>query len=419
MAGLMYLLAPHVAGLFKINELESILAVFSLMFPIRSISLVAESLLQREVKFRILAGIDVLSYLLGYGIVGIALAVTGFGVWSLVAANLSQTILKSILLLRSQPHPKRVRIDRQSFQDLMYFGGGFIAGRICNALARQGDFIVVARCLGAASLGIYQRAYQFMAMPANVFGLALDKVLFPVMAKLQNDPAKLRKAYRAGVMLIALLVLPISAIMYHLAPEIISVLLGDQWIEVVVPFRILALGMLFRTSYKMSDSLARATGSVYRRAWRQGIYAALVFCGAWVGQFWGVPGVAYGILWAIFVNFLLMAQLSLKITSMTWREFISAHMPASILSLIVWFVISGSASMLRHVEMSKMSILAIPLLGVLITLLLLFRYMPKRILGEEGMHICSQLVSRVTSNLNFLKTSRDRHAGSERFANVK
>ena len=65
--------------------------------------------------------------------------------------------------------------------------------------------------------------------------------------------------------------------------------------EVVVPFRILALGMLFRTSYKMSDSLARATGSVYRRAWRQGIYAALVFGGAWVGQFWGVAGVAYGI----------------------------------------------------------------------------------------------------------------------------
>ena len=67
-----------------------------------------------------------------------------------------------------------------------------------------------------------------MAMPANVFGLALDKVLFPVMAKLQNDPPQLRKAYRAGVMLIALLVLPISAIMYQLAPEIISVLMGDS-----------------------------------------------------------------------------------------------------------------------------------------------------------------------------------------------
>ena len=419
MACLVYLLAPQIAGFLRIVELGSILPILALIFPIRSISLVAESLLQREVKFRILARIDVLSYSLGYGIVGVSLAFTGFGVWSLVAANLSQAVLKTILLLRSQPHPKRMRIEPKAFKELIYFGGGFIAGRICNSLAGQGDYLVVARWLGAASLGVYQRAYQLMAMPANFFGMALDKVLFPVMAKLQNNPSQLKKAYRAGVMLIALLVLPISAIMYHLAAEIISVLLGDQWLEVVVPFRILALGMLFRTSYKMSDSLARATGSVYRRAWRQGIYAALVFCGAWVGQFWGVAGVAYGIFWAIFVNFLLMAQLSLKITSMTWREFISAHMPASILALIVWFVISGSASMLRHVEMSKMSIIAIPLLGVLITLFLLFRYMPKRILGEEAIHICSQLASRATSNLNFLKISRDRHTGSEGLANVK
>ena len=418
-AGLIYLLTPQIAGLFRIQELGSILPVLSLLFPIHSISLVAESLLQREVKFRILAVIDVLSYILGYGIVGVTLAFTGFGVWSLVWANLSQVALKTILLLRSQPHPKRMRIEGQSFKELMYFGGGFIAGRICNALAGQGDYIVVARWLGATSLGFYQRAYQFMAMPANFFGMALDKVLFPVMAKLQNNPPQLRKAYRTGVMLIALFVLPLSIIMYQLAPEIISILLGDKWIEVIVPFRILALGMLFRTSYKMSDSLARATGSVYRRAWRQGIYAALVFGGAWVGQFWGVAGVAYGIFAAIFINFMLMAQLSLKITSMTWRDFIIAHMPGSILVLVVWFVTSGSASALRQLGLPKLCILFIPVLAVLITLYLLFRYMPKRILGEDGINICSLLVSCVPNRFNIFKIIRDRYNGSEGLPNVE
>jgi PST family polysaccharide transporter len=285
----------------------------------------------------------------------------------------------------------------------MYFGGGFIAGRICNTLAGQGDRIVVARWLGAASLGFYQRAYQLMALPANLFGMALDKVLFPVMAKLQNQPAQLRKAYRTGVMLIALLVLPISALAYQLAPEIISVLLGDQWAEAVTPFRILAVGMLFRTSYKMSDSLARATGAVYRRAWRQGIYAALVFGGAWVGQSWGVSGVAYGILAAIFVNFLFMAQLSVKITSMTWRDFLIAHLPGSILVLVVWGVCSGSAAVLRQLDMPKLCVLSIPLLAVLAALFLLFRYMPKRILGEDGIHAWSLLAACVPDKFNFLK----------------
>jgi hypothetical protein len=132
--------------------------------------------LQREVKFRIVN--DVLP-----------LATDSNRFCRLVLVSVfsrSEPVDDFKINLMPPASSKRVRIERQSFQELMYFGGGFIAGRICNALARQGDFIVVARWLGAASLGIYQRAYQFMAMPANIFGLALDKVLFPVMAKLQT-----------------------------------------------------------------------------------------------------------------------------------------------------------------------------------------------------------------------------------------
>ena len=404
--GIISLFTSQIAGFFRIVELKSILPIISLVFPVQGISLVAESLLLREVKFRILAGIDVASYTFGYGVVGVGLALTGFGVWALVAAHLSQMGLKTILLLCSQPYPKRVRLEYRSFKELLYFGGGFMAGRICNSLAGQGDYMVVARWLGAASLGIYQRAYQLMAMPANLFGMALDKVLFPVMAKLQHEQDQLRTTYRRGVVLISLVVLPVSVIMYELAPEIISVLFGPKWLEVVTPFRILGLGMLFRTSYKMSDSLARATGAVYRRAWRQGIYAALVFGGAWIGQFWGLPGVACGILVAISVNFMFMAELSLKVTSTTWREFLAAHMPALGLSLIVWFVITGSSMLLRQLSMPKLTVLVLPVLAVSITLFLLLRLMPNRILGEDGIKILHVLMGSIPNRYNIFKIIR-------------
>lgn len=405
-AGIISLGAPEIAGLFRMVELKSILPVISLVFPVQGISLVAESLLLREVKFRILAGIDVASYMFGYGIVGVVLACVGFGVWALVAAHLTQMGLKTILLLCSQSHSKRVRFERRSFKELMYFGGGFMAGRICNSLAGQGDYMVVARWLGAASLGIYQRAYQLMAMPANLFGMALDKVLFPVMAKLQHEQDQLKTAYRRGIVLISLVVLPISVVMYELAPEIVSVLFGPKWLEVVIPFKILGLGMLFRTSYKMSDSLARATGAVYRRAWRQGIYAALVFSGALVGCVWGLPGVAYGILVAIFVNFLFMAELSLKVTSMTWKEFLSAHMPAVGLSLIAWIVITGSSLILRRLNMPAPGVLVLPVMAFSLTLSLLLWLMPNRILGDEGVKILRMMMGSVPDKYNILRIIR-------------
>src|SRR5439155_10953704 len=118
-----------------------------------------------------------------------------------------------------------------------------------------------------------------------------------------------------------------SVALVLLAPEAVHVLLGARWTRVVAPFQILAIGMLFRTSYKMSDSLTRATGAVYRRAWRQVVYAGLVIGGAWIGQHWDLTGVAWGVLASLTINFLLMAQLSLTVAGLTWTSLWHMHVP--------------------------------------------------------------------------------------------
>jgi PST family polysaccharide transporter len=105
--------------------------------------------------------------------------------------------------------------------------------------------------------------------------------------------------------------------------------------------------MLFRTSYKMSDSLARSTGAVYQRAWRQIVYAVLVIGGAWVGQRWGIVGVAVGILAAVTVNFFLMAHLSLAVVGLRWRAFAATHVPALTLTAALLPAAWGVAALLR------------------------------------------------------------------------
>src|SRR5206468_3192680 len=117
-----------------------------------------------------------------------------------------------------------------------------------------------------------------------------------------------------------------------------------NWEAAIGPFQILAFGMLFRTSYKMSDSLARATGAVYNRAWRQTLFALFVVFGAWLGTRWGLVGVAVGVLLANFLNYMLMAHLSLKLISMTWKDFFRVQFPslsfALISTAVIWFVVT-------------------------------------------------------------------------------
>jgi O-antigen/teichoic acid export membrane protein len=403
LAGLLFLFAPGFASFFRLQDLTPIIRAMSLVFLCQGLSVVAESLLQRDLRFRWLAGVNVVAYAIGYGTVGIVLAFLRFGVWALVGAHLAQTIFRTIILLVAHPHPMRPLLERQAFKELMYFGGGFTAARVCNYIAGQGDNWVVSRWLGAASLGLYGRAYQLMAMPATLFGQVLDKVLFPSMSRVQSQPKRLSVAYGRGVALIALLVLPMSVMLFVLAPEFIYVLLGPKWVEVVVPFRIFAVGMLFRTSYKMSDSIARATGAVYRRAWRQGIYAFLVVGGAWIGQHWGLAGVAFGVLGAIAINFVLMAQLSLNLAAMTWRSYWAVHIPALALTAVLGVEVWALAMALRNWGFSPILVLMTSAAVMLATLLLLLRYMPGRFLGQDGMWMLQTLTAYIPKKINLFR----------------
>jgi PST family polysaccharide transporter len=154
---------------------------------------------------------------------------------------------------------------------------------------------------------------------------------------------------------------------------------------VIVPFQIFSVGQLFRTSYILSDSMARATGSVYRRAWRQVLYALLVLGGAWVGQHWGVEGAALGVLMAVTINFTVMAQLSLSVSGMSWRSFFSAHVPALRLAAAVGIIDWTLATVLRHWALPPAVRLTLVGSVTLLSVLLLVQRLPRLFLGRDGL----------------------------------
>jgi PST family polysaccharide transporter len=389
----LWLLAPLAADFFQVREVAPVLRALALVFPVRGLGVVAESLMQRELRFRWLATLEVVTYAIGYGALGVTLAWAGWGVWALVAASLSQSALRTGALLVA----RRPRLDalpeRRAFRELMYFGGGFTAAKIANYLALQGDNLVVGRWLGPVALGLYGRAYQLMSVPAVLFGEALDAVLFPAMARVQHEPARLATAYRRGVALVALVTCPASAVLVVTAPELLTVVLGERWGAVVLPFQVLVVGLLFRTSYKLSDSLARATGAVYRRAWRQAVYATLVIGGSWIGQHQGVVGVAVGVLAALAVNFLLMAHLSTRLVEMRWRTFASAHLPAIRLAVVAGGIAWAATAMLERWQSPPLLSLLAAAGAAFVGVLLCVRVGPRLFLGPDGAWMISMLCS--------------------------
>jgi PST family polysaccharide transporter len=376
--------APNIAAFYRIPELEPVLRYVAFLFPLDGLNTVAKALLTRELQFRLYVALDVGSYIVGYALVGVLLAWLGFGVWALVWANLAQEAIRTGAMFVATKHPVRPIWDLRAGRDLLSFGFGHSMAQIGTLLSQQGDNFIVGRWLGAAALGIYGRAYNLMVMPASAFGRIINRVLFPVMAQVQDERDRLAGAYERALAIVALLSLPISVFLWVVAPEFIPIILGPAWGEVVMPFRLFSIGLLFRMSSKISDACTKAAGEVYRRAVIQFAFAGMVVVGAIIGQRWGVGGVAVCVSIAMGINWLNMAQLSRTVTGLTWSRFAIAHVPAILLAAVIGTVATVVAQAGRAAHWGNLPVLVTAGFAAVVVGIAASRLSPALFLGRHG-----------------------------------
>ena len=322
------------------------------------------------------------------------LALLDAGVWALVGAQLGFSVVRSTLLLFSRSHAKSLIARRDAAGEILQFGGGHALARFFNYLAVQGDYLVVGRWLSAETLGFYGRAYQLALRPSVLLGKALDRVMFPVMASVQNDLERLQRVYRRSVSLVASLAAPLAVVGVILGPEVVRVVLGPGWEPVVIPFQIFAAGLLFRSGYKPADSLSKALGIVYQRAIRQAVYALLVFVLALIGTRWGLPGVAWGVFIAIVVNYVLMAHLSLRALDLTWAGFVTAHFRGLAQAFAVAVIVLPVSMIIRAGGGSSFEVLLGSLGLLLVVAAVALRTWPQAVMGPDLLWFTNRVARR-------------------------
>ncbi|OLM29401.1 Lipopolysaccharide biosynthesis protein WzxC [Pseudonocardia sp. Ae717_Ps2] len=329
-------------------------------------------LLQRDLRFRSMATVDLVAA--GPALIGVsvALAAAGFGATALAYGEIAAAVAKCVgylVLTRPRFRPEGPAASWARLRPLLGYGAGFSLAQLGNWFALNADKLVVANALGTGPLGVYGRAYNLLSEPANIIGGAADKALFPAMARVRDDGPRLRAAYVRSASLVALVTVPAAVLLCVLAPEVVHVLLGDQWDAVVPLVQLFALVLLPRTSYKISTSLTRATGAVYRAAWRQWLYAGyVVVLTVTGGLLWGLVGVAAGASLAIVIHFLVMLQFSARVSpglmGAVLRMYLK-HVPALVLTVAATW---GVATLVRPLGIDLVTLAVAALAGGIATL---------------------------------------------------
>jgi lipopolysaccharide exporter len=290
-------LSPVIAQFYNEPRLTRLMLWAALIFLITPLGQQFQILFQKELRFRILAGSDVVASLMGF-IVSTYLALHGQGVLALIWGQLATAACRSGLLMSlgwSTWRPS-LHLNLKDLEGFVSFGLYQMGERSINYFAWNMDKLLIGRLLGATPLGIYNVAYQLMVRPFMVLNPILTRVAFPIFASIQNDDQRLSRGYIKLIQLIAFSNFPIYFCMFALAQPLILLLLGPQWQPVVAVFQILVWSGILYSLGNPLGSLLLAKGRADLGFWITLVglitFASTILAGAR----WGITGVAWALL---------------------------------------------------------------------------------------------------------------------------
>jgi lipopolysaccharide exporter len=261
LAAALWLFAPYSVHMMESPRLPGVIRAMGVNFLLTGLGMVSESLLRRQMRFGFLAVIQGVSYFIGYFIVGIPMALIGYGVWALVAALLVQSAVRTVMQYAGARHSIRLIWAPKHIKSILCYGAQHSLAGFLEFLGNSMDRFCVGKFLGAASLGIYTRGVSLINLPNQYLGIAITRVLLPGFSEVQKDLERLRRGYLKGMAACSILMLPFAMAMTPAARPIISFVLGDRWVDAWPAFigygYISWLGLLGTISVTVVDVIGR------------------------------------------------------------------------------------------------------------------------------------------------------------------
>lgn len=284
--------APVIGLVFRDEALIPVVRVLALSFALTGVSMSSLSLLRRNLRFKAIAAVEIISYVLGYGFIALALAFSGAGVWSLVTGNLVQSAFAAAGYYVASRHQIPFTRRRTDYTYLLSFGSKVSIVGFLEFLSTNVDTMVVGRYLGGAALGVYNRAYTVAYLPTYQVMQGMTRVLQPSISRMQRDIERMRRNYLNAMLLLAAAALPLSWGIAAASNEIVGVLLGSQWRDAVGPVTVMALAAPFSALTRLGEIVAEALGHLREKIVIRAVQL-IAFVGlAWIGLPYGIVGLA-------------------------------------------------------------------------------------------------------------------------------
>src|SRR6266576_1979812 len=319
---------------FHAPQLPLVVAAMSTTFVITSFKTVPLALLQRELRFRALALID-LSQALVLAASMIGLAVAGFRYWTLVCGGVLGALISTAAVLRLR-HPPLAWPRLHSLKHATTLSSNVLISRLCWYASANADFLVAGRILGKAALGFYNVGWTLANVSVDKITALVGQVTPAFFSAVQKDPAALRRYLLRITEGIALITFPLGLGLALVAQDFVLVVLGSKWSATIAPLRLLAAYAAFRSITPLLPTVLHTIRDTRFEMWNM-VAAAVVMPTSFYlcGQRWGTVGLA--VAWVL-VDPIFAFMLY-------WRTFSKIALSPRAYFRALWPALSGSVLM--------------------------------------------------------------------------
>jgi teichuronic acid exporter len=368
-ATVLALSAPAIATFFNQPTLVGLTRVMAVVLPLGAFAAVPDALLTMQLDFKARARAEVVASLCS-GVVAVALALQGFGVWSLAWQSIVSIGVRGILLWVYSGWRPRGRYRGESFRGLFGFGGYMLLSGLLSTVAVRLQSLMIGKLFDSSALGYYTLAQNTQSAPSTFMGQVLSRVGLPVFSTIAHDREKLVAALRSSLRMAMFLFVPCMVGIAVVAEPLISMLYGARWITAAPILSVLALGAALWPVHVLNLAAISAQGrsDLFLRleVIKQVMSIALVLAFA----HWGPLAIAWSVLLSGLFAAVLNTYYSERLLGYGWFAQLADQWPTFALSATAaalgWAVMHwsrpGSLAMLAAIMVSALTYLILAVL---------------------------------------------------------
>lgn len=329
----LFISAPWVSAFYKEPQLTDILRITSIPILFSGLLTIPNMIFTREINFKVTTKISFSRAILS-GMVGIYMAIMGYGVWALIVQGLVSYAIGVIMFNYYCRWKIKFIFKKNSFHYLWGFGSKMLASNLLNTAYNNLYQIVIGKFYSPTDLGQYQRGQSYSGLFSNTLTQVVQRVSFPTLSKMQDDTERLKYGYRKIIKLSMFVSCLGSMALAAMAKPLIVILIGEKWMPAAEYLQIICLGALLYPVHAINLNVLTVMG-------RSDLFLKLEIIKKIIGTIPIVIGIFLGIkvmLWAgvvsSFLCFAINAHYSEKLINYSFLNQFKDILPFIIASVL-------------------------------------------------------------------------------------